>query len=112
MNSVLSLLPNHGWQIPHVTDDGPARHHHVQVADHPIVGAVPEGISKLWIILNGDGINGAADLERALLELHHGGVVDAGALGKNQDWQLVRILNVVLKSEESEKMQVRESEGF
>ena len=34
-------------------------------------------------------------LEAALLELHDGGVVDAGALGEDQDRQLVRVLHVV-----------------
>ena len=37
-------------------------------------------------------------LEAALLELHDGGVVDARALGEDQDRQLVGVLNVVPQS--------------
>lgn len=41
----------HGWQIPDVTDEGPAGHHPQQVTNHAVLGTVPESISKLWVIL-------------------------------------------------------------
>lgn len=41
----------HGWQVPDITDEGPAGHHPQQVVDHAVLGAVPESISKLWVIL-------------------------------------------------------------
>lgn len=44
----------HGWQVPHVTDEGPAGHHPQNVTDHAILRTVPEGISKLWVILRKD----------------------------------------------------------
>ena len=40
----------------------------------------------------------SSHLEAALLELHDGGVVDAGALGEDQDRQLVGVLHVVPQS--------------
>ena len=44
-----------------------------------MLGAVPEGVAELGVVLDRDGVDGAAHLERPLLELHHAGVVDAGA---------------------------------
>lgn len=41
----------HSRHVPHVAHDGPAGHHPQQVTDHAILGAVPESISKLWVIL-------------------------------------------------------------
>lgn len=41
----------HGWQVPDVADEGPAGHHPEQVTDHAVLGAVPESVSKLWVIL-------------------------------------------------------------
>lgn len=41
----------HSGHVPHVAHDGPAGHHPQQVTDHAILGAVPESISKLWVIL-------------------------------------------------------------
>lgn len=41
----------HSGHVPHVAHDGPAGHHPQQVADHAVLGAVPESISKLWVIL-------------------------------------------------------------
>ena len=48
--------------------------------------------------LDCDGIDGASDLEAALLELHDRGVVDARALGEDQDGQLVGVFNVLAES--------------
>ena len=48
-------------------------------------------------------------LEAALLELHDGGVVDARALGEDQDRQLVGVLNVV---PQSRRDQIRLSPSF
>ena len=42
-------------------------------------GAVPEGVPKLGVVLDGHGVDCAADLEGAFLELHHAGVVYASA---------------------------------
>lgn len=41
----------HGRQVPDITDEGPAGHHPQQVTDHAVLGAVPESISELWVIL-------------------------------------------------------------
>lgn len=41
----------HGWQVPDVADEGPARHHSEQIVDHAVLGAVPKSVSKLWVIL-------------------------------------------------------------
>ena len=51
INSSLSLLLVHRWQVPYVTDDGPACHHQVQVLHHRVATAVPESITKLGVIL-------------------------------------------------------------
>ena len=47
-----------------------------------MLGAVPEGVAELGVVLDGNGVDGAAHLERPLLELHHAGVVDASACRK------------------------------
>lgn len=39
-----------------------------------------------------------ADLKGSFLELHDARVVDAGPLGKDEDWQLVGIVHVLLES--------------
>ena len=44
-----------------------------------MLGAVPEGVAELGVVLDGNGVDGATHLKRPLLELHHTGVVDAGA---------------------------------
>ena len=53
LNGVFALSPVHGRQVPHITHYGPAGHHHVDVGQHAVLAAVPEGLSKLWIILDG-----------------------------------------------------------
>ena len=88
----------HRRQVPDVADDGPGSHHHVDVGEHAILGAVPEGFSKLDVIFDGHRPNGSTDLKRSLLELHDAGVVDASPLRKYQDWQLVWVLHVLLQS--------------
>ena len=50
-NCCLSLLLVHWWQVPDITDNGPACHHQVQVLHHWVATAVPESITKLGIIL-------------------------------------------------------------
>ena len=74
-----NLLLLHWGEIPDITDNGPACHHHQQVGGHRVLGAVPEGVPKLGVILDSDGVHSAAHLKGALLELHHARVVDAGA---------------------------------
>ena len=44
-------LDGHGGQVPHVDDDGPAGHHAQHVADHVVLAAVPESISKPGVVL-------------------------------------------------------------
>ena len=51
-----------------------------------MLGAVPEGVAELGVVLDGNGVDGAAHLERPLLELHHAGVVDASAC-KEEGWR-------------------------
>ena len=79
------LLFVHRRQVPDITDNGPGCHHHVDVGQHAVLGAVPEGFSKLDVIFDGDRPNGSTNLKGALLELHDAGVVDASPLGKYQD---------------------------
>ena len=90
----------HGRQVPDVADNGPGCHHHVDVGQHAVLGAVPEGLSKFDVILDGHRPNGSTDLERSLLELHDAGVIDAGSLGEYEDGQLVRVLHVLLQPPE------------
>ena len=66
--------------------------------EHSVFGGIPECVAELGVVLDGHWVNGAADLETALFELHDRGVVDAGALGEDQDRQLVRVLNVFPQS--------------
>lgn len=56
----------HGWQVPHITDKGPAGHHPQQVIDHTVLGTVPESISKLWVILKSKKINKSIIYKRAV----------------------------------------------
>ena len=84
----------HGRQVPDVAHNGPGRHHHVDVGQHVVLGAVPERFPKLGIVLDGHGEDRSADLEGPLLELHDAGVVDAGALGEDEDGELLEILHV------------------
>ena len=97
---VTNLFSVHWRQIPDITDNGPGGHHHVDVGQHVVLGAVPECFSKLWIILDGYRKYGTANLEWPLLELHNAGVVDAGSFRKNEDWKLLWILNMLLQSPE------------
>ena len=78
------LLLLHWGKIPNITDDGPASHHHQQVGGHGMLGAVPEGVAELGVVLDGDGVDCAAHLKGALLELHHTRVVDASAYRKSK----------------------------
>lgn len=48
---MLDYLSNHWRQIPHVANNGPAGHYSQQIAHDVVFAAVPEGISKLRIIL-------------------------------------------------------------
>ena len=83
-----NLLLLHWGEIPDITDNGPAGHHHQQVGGHRVLGAVPEGVAELGVVLDSDGVDGAAHLKRPLLELHHAGVIDASACrGKVEDEQ-------------------------
>ena len=47
-------------------------------------GAVPEGVAELGVVLDGNGVDGAAHLKGAFLELHHARVVDASAYRKTK----------------------------
>lgn len=64
-----------------------------------IPAAVPEGVSKSGIIFDGDGIDNAAHFKATLLELHHGSVVNARTLRKNQNRRILRIADVFFQSE-------------
>lgn len=48
---VSAYLSSHRWEVPHVAHDGPACHHPEEVAHYVVLGTVPEGISKLRVIL-------------------------------------------------------------
>ena len=87
----------HGGQVPDIADDGPGRHHQEDVVEHAVLGAVPESLSELDIVLDGDRPNGSTDLKGALLELHDAGVVDAGALGEDEDGELLRVTDMLLQ---------------
>ena len=85
----------HGGQVPHITHDGPGCHHHQQVGDHGHLGAVPEGISEFRIILDSHRVYHSTNLERALLELHYAGVINARPLRKYEYGELGRILDMI-----------------
>lgn len=101
----------HSGHVPHVTHDGPAGHHPQQVADHAILGAVPESISKLWVVLkikkntemlrknwtrkgesglmelqdlHGYWVYGGSNFKTSLFKHHDRCVVDAGAWEKTR----------------------------
>jgi hypothetical protein len=59
--------------------------------------AVPEGVAQSVVILHGNGADGGGGLEGALLEQHDAGVVDAGALGEDEDGHLAGVLHVLLQ---------------
>lgn len=46
-----TYLSGHGGQIPNAADDGPTGHHSQQVCHHAVLAAVPEGVTKLRVIL-------------------------------------------------------------
>ena len=69
VDGVLSVTPLHRRQVPDVADDGPRRHHHVDVGQHPVLARVPEGVTKLWVVLDGDRIDRAANLKASFFEL-------------------------------------------
>lgn len=50
-----AYLSRHGWQIPHVADDGPAGHYSQEVAHYSVLAAVPEGVTELGVILQTRG---------------------------------------------------------
>jgi hypothetical protein len=106
----------HWRQVPHVAHNCPRGHHHIQVLHHRVLATVPEGVTKLWIVLqttnnltlverftteqshylNSYWVNHSAYFEASLFELHDGGVVNASSLGENQNRWVVRVANVFL----------------
>ena len=58
-----NLFSVHWGEIPHVTHDGPGGHHHVDVGEHVVLGAVPESLSELWVVLDGHRVDGTANLK-------------------------------------------------
>lgn len=52
---VRTYLSGHGRQVPNAADNGPAGHHSQQVCYHPVFAAVPEGVTKLRVILKSSG---------------------------------------------------------
>lgn len=49
--TVDTYLSGHRRQVPNTADNGPAGHHSQQVCHHPVLAAVPEGVTKLRVIL-------------------------------------------------------------
>lgn len=86
----LLAAPPQGLHVPDVAADAPGADHHDHVAQHRVPAAVPKGLAKAPIVADGHRIDDVADREAALLELHHGRVVDAGALREEQDGRTVR----------------------
>lgn len=104
----------HGRHVPHIAHDGPAGHHPQQVAHHAVLGAVPESISKLWVVLekmfakaktlstsggkwmkgkpgpmelyylHGYWVNGASNFKTSLFKHHDWCVVNAGSWEKTR----------------------------
>ena len=60
----MCYLSTHGGQVPDAADDGPAAHHVQEIADHPKLTAVPEGIPKARIILHRGGMERERGRER------------------------------------------------
>ena len=55
-----------------------------QVGREGLALAVPEGVDKDLVVLDGDGADGGAQVERAALEHDAVLIVDAGALGEDE----------------------------
>ena len=88
-------LARHRRQVVDIDDDRPGGHHQNQVLEQLVFGRVPEGIAESVVVLDRHGIDrGFGDLEAALLEHHHRGVVDARAFGKDQNGQIVLHLDM------------------
>ena len=85
----------HRLQVPDLADDRPRGHHHHQVGEVAVSRAVPEGVAKDRVVLDGDRIDHVGGLERALLEHHDRRVVDAGALRKDEHGQFVLVGDVL-----------------
>lgn len=51
--------------------------------------------------LNSNRINYTANFEAPLFKLHHRSIVDAGSLRKNKNWQFIRIIHMLLQSNET-----------
>lgn len=47
-----TYLSGHRRQVPNAADDGPTGHHPQKVRHHAILAAVPEGVTKLRVILH------------------------------------------------------------
>ena len=107
---------HHHQQVGHYRV--PAHQSHIAITcsvdKEPLPRAVPECVAKLCVILDGHRVNLASNLGKLslncilassdltsahlkgpLLELHDHGVVDAGALGEDEDGELLEILHVL-----------------
>ena len=58
-------------------------------------GAIPKGVTESKIILDRHRIDGRVYFEAALLEHHHGRVIDAGALWKDEYGTVGLVLDVL-----------------
>ena len=66
-----------------------------QVGSEGLALAVPEGVDEDLVVLDGDGADGGAQIECAALEHDAVLVVDAGALGEDEEGRGVGRLHVL-----------------
>lgn len=59
-----AYLYGHGREVPHIDDDGPARHHPQQVTNHVVFAAVPESISEPRVVLTHTEKNELSELSK------------------------------------------------
>ncbi len=96
LRRVLLLVATHRRQVVHVDHDGPRGHHEHEILEHGVLTRVPEGVAEARVVLDRHRVDERVDLEAALLEHHHGGVVDAGALGKDENGRVGALPDVLV----------------
>lgn len=66
-----AYLYGHGWEVPHIDDDGPTGHGAQQIADHVVLAAVPESITQARIVLRHKGSEGESGSQSRLAQVKH-----------------------------------------
>jgi len=95
-----TAIPSHtpAWWCwsSHITDNSPAAHQLHQVLGEALSPAVPEGVHKDLVVLDGHWVHRSPHLKRSTLEHHTVLVVHTGALREDQQWGGARVKDMVL----------------